>query len=136
MYDSGQEGINHFTSLGGDYFIVFSGVQYSSGDLVIFQCGCHLSDHQKVGYMGTHPGCCQCIYLSSFYHIQDMAHHGGSQDHGDLSCEVGQIWDYESYLILIIALDSIYLNPYDDIANRSSEGVFQACTGDSSNHKV
>ena len=47
--------------------------------------------------------------------------------HGDLSCEVGQVWDNEGYLILIIALDSIYLNLYDDIANGLSEGVSQAC---------
>ena len=34
----------------------------------------------------------------------------------DPSHEVGQIQDYEGYLILIIALDSIYLNPYDDVS--------------------
>ena len=51
-------------------------------------------------------------------HVQDAAYCGAPQDHRDLSHEVGQIWDYEGYLILIIALDSIYLNPYDDVANR------------------
>ena len=55
---------------------------------------------------------------------------------GTQSHKVGQTWDYEGYLILIIALVSIYLNPYDDIANRSSEGVSQACTDNSSAHKV
>ena len=60
----------------------------------------------------------------------------GSQDHKDPSHKVGQIWDYEGYLILIIGLDSIYLNPYDDVANRSSEGVSQACADDSSTHNL
>ena len=41
---------------------------------------------------------------------------GVSQDHRDPSHKVGQIWDYMGYLILTIALDSIYLNPDDDIA--------------------
>ena len=59
----------------------------------------------------------------SLLHIHDVAYQGGPQDHGDLSCEVRQIWDYKGYLIPIIALDSIYLNPYEDVANRSSEGV-------------
>ena len=65
-----------------------------------------------------------------------MAYHRGSQDHGDPSCEVWQIWDYKGYLILIIALGSIYSNPFDDVANRSSEGVFQACTDDSFSYEV
>ena len=86
--------------------------------------------------MGFDPGCCQCIYLLLFYHIHEMAYCGGSQDHGDLSYDVGQIWDYEGYLILIIALDSIYLNPYYDVSNRLSEGVSQACTDDSSTHNI
>ena len=86
--------------------------------------------------MGVDPGCHQCIYLLLSYHIHDVAYCGGSQDCRDPSCKVGHIWDYEGYLILIITLDSIYLNPYDDIANSSSEGVPQACTDDSSSHKV
>ena len=44
--------------------------------------------------------------------------------------------DHKGYLILIIALDSIYLNLYDDIANRLSEGVSQPCADDSSAYKV
>ena len=86
--------------------------------------------------MGIDPRHGQCVYLIFFYHIHDLAYCGGSQDHGDLSHEVGQIWDYEGYLVLIIALDSVYLNPYDDVANRSSEGVSQACADDSSAHEV
>ena len=136
VYDSGQEGINHFTNLGGDYLIIFSRIQYSSSDLVIFQHGSHSLDHQKVGYMGVDPGCHRCVYLILSYHIHDVVYHGGSQDHGDPSCEVGQIWNYEGYLVLIMALDSIYLNPYDDIANRSSEAVSQACIDDLSTYKV
>ena len=85
--------------------------------------------------MGIDPGCHQCIYLLS-YNIHNVAYCGGSQDHRDLSNEVGQIWDYEGYLILIIALDSIYLDPYDDIANKLSEGISQACADDSSAHEV
>ena len=136
MYDSRWEGVNCFATLGGDYLIIFSRIQYFSGSLVIFQCGGVSSNCQNVGYRGIDPGCCQCIYLSLFYHIHNAAYCGGSQDHGDLSCEVGQIWDYEGYLILSIALYSIYLNPYDDIANRSSEGVSQACVDDSSAYEV
>ena len=83
--------------------------------------------------MGIDPG---CIYLILSHHIHDRAYCGGPQDHGDLSCEAGQIWDYEGYLILIIALDSIYLNLYDDISNRSSEGVSQACTDDLSAQEI
>ena len=65
-----------------------------------------------------------------------MAYCEGSQDHRDPGHKVGQIQDYKGYFILIIALDSIYLNLYDDLANRSSEGVSQACTDDSSAYKV
>ena len=135
MYNSGWEGINHFAIFGGDYFIIFNRIQHLGSDLVIFHCGSGLSNCQKIGHMGIDPGSHQCIYLLS-YHIHDVAYCGGSQDRGDQICEVGQIWDYEGYSILIIALDSIYLNPYDDIANRPSEGVSLACPDDSSAHKV
>ena len=86
--------------------------------------------------MDIDPGCFQFIYLILFYHIHNVAYHGCSQDHGDLSHKVGKIWNYEGYLILIMALDSIYLNLYDDVANRSSEGVCQACADDSSAYEV
>ena len=86
--------------------------------------------------MGVDPGCHQCVYLILFHHFHDVAYHGGSQDHRDLSCEVGEIQDYEGYPILIIALDSIYLNLYDNIVNMSSDGVSQACADDSSAYKV
>ena len=135
MYNSGWESVNHFTTPGGDYFIVFIGIQYSSSHLVIFQHSSHSSGLQKVGHMDIDLGCSQCVYLL-FYYIYNAAYCGGSQDHRDLSHKVGQIHDYEGYLILIISLDSIYLNPYDDIANRLSKGVSQACTDDSSTHKV
>ena len=42
---------------------------------------------------------------------------------------IGQIWDYKGYLIFIIALDSIYLNLYDDVAHRSGKCVSHAYTG-------
>ena len=74
--------------------------------------------------------------ISFSFIIHNAACHGGLQDHGDPSHEVGQIWDYKGCLILTIALDSIYLNPHDDVANRSSEGVSQAYTDDSSAYKV
>ena len=86
--------------------------------------------------MGVDPGCHQHVYLLLSYHIHDVVYCGGSQDHRDLNHKVGQIWDYEGYLILIIALDSIYLNLYYDVANRPSEGVSQACPDDSSAYKV
>ena len=57
------------------------------------------------------------VSISLFYHIHDVAYCGGSKDHGDPSHKVGQVWDNESYVILILALDSIYLNLYDDVAN-------------------
>ena len=78
----------------------------------------------------------QCVYLSLFYHIHDAAYHWGSEDHGEPSYKGGQVQDNEGYLILIIALNSIYLNPYDDIAYGSNEGVSQACTDDLSTYKV
>ena len=136
MYNFGWEGINCFTTLGGDYLIIFSRIQYSSSDLVIFQCGSCSSDHQKVGNTGVDPGCCQCIYLFFFYHIHDLAYCRDSQYHGFQSHKVGQIQDYEGYLILIIALNSIYFNPYDDVANRSNEGVSKACTDELSTYEV
>ena len=61
---------------------------------------------------------------------------GGPRIMGDPSCKVGQIWDYEGYLFLIVALDSIYFNPHDDTAIRSSEGVSQACTDDLSAYEL
>ena len=85
MYDSGPEGVNHFATLGGDYFNVFSRIQYSSSDFVVFQGGSHSLDCQKVGHMGIDPGCHRCLYLILFYHIHDVAYCGGSQDHRDLN---------------------------------------------------
>ena len=124
MYASGQKGINHFTTLGGDYFIIFSRIQYSSSDLVIFKCGSNSSNCQKEGHPGIDPGCHQqCIYFLLFYHIHEVVYHRCSQDNGDPSCEVRQIQDYQGFLILIIALDSIYLNLYDDIANGSCKCI-------------
>ena len=86
--------------------------------------------------MGFDPRHYQCVYLSLFYHIHDAAYCGGSKDHGDLSHEGGQVQDNKGYLILIVALDSIYLNPYDDIANGSNQDVSQACTDDSSAYEI
>ena len=65
-----------------------------------------------------------------------MAYCGGPQDHGDPIHKAGQIQDYQGYLILIIALDSIYLNLYDDIAYRLGKCIPQAYAGVSSAHKV
>ena len=61
---------------------------------------------------------------------------GSSNDHWDSSCKIGQVWDNEGYLILIVALNSIYLNPYDDVAIRSSECPSQACTDNLSAYEV
>ena len=137
LHDNSRwEGVNHFAIFGSDYFIIFSRIQHFSSDLVIFHCGGGSSNCQKVGHTGINSGCCQCVYLLLSYHIHDAAYCEGPQNHGDPSCKVGQIWDYEGYLILIITLDSIYLNPYDDIANRLHEGVSQAYADDSSAHEV
>ena len=78
----------------------------------------------------------QCVYLSLFHHIHDATYYRGSKDHRDPSHEVGQVWVNEGYLILIIALHSIYLNLYHDVTNGSREGVSQACTDNSSAHQV
>ena len=59
MHDSGWEGINSLTVLGGNYFIVFHGVQYLSGNLVIPNCGSSWPYHS-----GIDPRGCQGIYLS------------------------------------------------------------------------
>ena len=45
-----------------------------------------------------------------------------------------QIQVHQGYLILIIALDSIHLNLYDDVAHRLGKHIPQAYTGDSSAH--
>ena len=45
-----------------------------------------------------------------------------------------KIWDHQGYLILIIALDFIHLNPYDDVAHRSGKSIPYAYTGNSSTH--
>ena len=120
MYNSGWEGINHFTISGGEYFIIFSRIQYSSSDLVIFHCGSGSLNYQNIGHTGVNPGCHQCVYLLLSYHIHGVAYRGGSQDDGDLSCKARQIQDYQGYLILFIALDSVHLSLYDDIVNRLS----------------
>ena len=93
VYDSGQEGNNHLTVLGGNYFITFHRVQYLSGNLVIPYHGSSLPHCQERGYSGIDPRGCQGIYLSIPYHIHDAAYHGGSQDHRDPCHKVGQIWD-------------------------------------------
>ena len=120
--------------------VTTSSYSVESSTLVVILSSSNMAvTHQttkKLGFMGIDPGHHQCIYLLLSYHIHDMACHGGSKEHMDLSHEVGNIWDYQDYLILIIALDSIYLNPYDDVANRSSKGVSQACADDSSSYKV
>ena len=86
--------------------------------------------------MGIDPRHCQSVYLTLFYHFHDVAYCGGSLDYRDPSCKFGQVQDNEGYLILITILDSIYLNPYDDIANGSSESVSQAYTDNTSTYEV
>ena len=123
MYNSGWKDINCLTIFSGNYFIICNGAQHFSSDLVIFHCGGGSLNHQKVGHLGVDPRYHQHVYLLLLDHIHDMAYYGGSQDHRDPNHEVRQIWDYQGYLILIMALDSIYLNPYDDIANRLSKCI-------------
>ena len=118
MYSSGWKGINCLTIFGGNYFIISSWVQQFSSDLVIFHWGGDLLNCQKIGHLGTDPRHHQYIYLLLLYHIHKVAYCGGSKDHGDPNHKVRQIWDYQGYLILIVALDSVYLNLYDDVANR------------------
>ena len=52
-----------------------------------------------------------------------MAYCGDSQNHWGPCHKVGQIWDHQGYLILIIALDSIYLNLYENVAHRSGKHI-------------
>ena len=123
MYNAGLKGVNCLSILSGDYFVIFTKVQHSSSNFITSHSGCSLSNCQKISHPDVYPRCCQGIYLTLLYHVHNVAHHGGSQNHGDLGHKVGEIWDYQGYLILIIALDSIYLNPYDDIAHRSGKHI-------------
>ena len=52
----------------------------------------------------------------SFHNIHNAAYGGGPQDSRDLFGKFQLIWDYQGYLVLNIALDSIYLNPDNNIA--------------------
>ena len=63
-----------------------------------------------------------------------MAYCRDSQNDRDPCHEVGQIWDDQGYLILIIAPDSVYLNPYDDVAHRMGKHIPEAYIGDTSAH--
>ena len=47
-----------------------------------------------------------------------------------------KVQDYEGYLIFIIALNSIYLNPDHDVAQQYCVGVAQPHTGNFGAHKV
>ena len=130
-----MRGINHLGVLGGDY-LIFNKVWHPNRNFVILHCGCSTLNHQKVCHPGVYPRCHQGIYLPLLYHIHIAAYCGGFQDQGDLSCEAGQIWDYQGYLILIIALDSVYLNPYDDVAHQSGKHIPQAYAGNLSAYEV
>ena len=55
---------------------------------------------------------------------------------GTHTAKIGQIQDYQHYLVLTIALDTLYLNLYDYIAHRAGKYVSQAYTGNSSTHEV
>ena len=55
---------------------------------------------------------------------------------GVLSLELGQVWDYKGYLILIIGLDSVYLNPYDDVADWSGDCISKDYTGNLTTYEV
>ena len=38
------------------------------------------------------------------------------QNDRDSYHKILQVWDYQGYLVLTIALDSVNLNPYDNVA--------------------
>ena len=59
-----------------------------------------------------------------------MAYCRGSQNDWDLCHKTWQVWDHQGYLVFVIALDSIHLNPYDNIAQMFGQCIPQAYTGD------
>ena len=65
---------------------------------------------------GISPRHCQGIYFSLFHDIHNVDYGGEPQDSRDPFCEFQLIQDKQGYLVLIIALDSIYLNPGNNIA--------------------
>ena len=67
-------------------------------------------------HAGIHPRHCQGIYFPLFHDIYNMAYSGGSQNNGDPFHKLLFIWDYQGYLVFIIALDSIHLNLDNNIA--------------------
>ena len=116
----------------GDSLIIFGGITYSGSDLVAFWCGSHSLDCHKISYMGIDPRHCQCVYLTLFITFMMWPIVGVPRITGTQAMKLDKSGDNEGYLILIIALGSIYLNSYNDIANWLSEDVSQACTDDSS----
>ena len=131
----GWEGINGLGILGGNYFIIFAGVWHPCNNLTIPYCSCSLSNCKKISHLGIYPWHHQSTYLFLLNHIYNVAYHRNPQNDGDPCHKVWQVWDYQGYLILIIALDSIHLNPYN-IAYQSGKGITQTHTGDLSTYQV
>ena len=120
MYDMGWEGITGLSVLGGNHFILFTRIGLLSSNLVISHCGCSSSNCQKIGHPGFYPRHCQGIYLFLLDHIHNAAYHGSPQDERDPSHKVWQVQDHQGYLVFVITLDSIHLNPYGNVAHGSS----------------
>ena len=111
QYDMRWDGINGLSILGGNYFIIFTGVWLPCSSFTIFYCSCSLLNCQEVGHPGIYPRCCLGIYLFLLYHIYDVTYHGSPQNNRDLCHKIWQVQDHQGYLVLTIALDSIHLKP-------------------------
>ena len=80
------------------------------------------------------PGCLSPSPLSHSCHIHDITFMmqlivGVPKIMGTCAANFDKSEDHQGYLILIIALDSIHLKPYDDIAHRSGKCIPQVYTG-------
>ena len=72
---------------------------------------CYSSYCQEVCCPCICPRLCQGIHLYLSHHVNNSANGGSSQDDGYSGCKTGKVWDDQGYLILIIAPNSIHLNP-------------------------
>ena len=128
----GREGISGLSILGGSYFIIFTGVWLPCNNLTILYCSCSPLDCKKISHSDIYPRHCQCIYLLLLNHIYNVAYCGSPQNNGYLFYNIWQVQYYQGYLILIIALDSVHLIRYGNVAYQLGKCITQTHTGDPS----
>ena len=123
-----------WVSFAGKYFIIFTVGWLTCNNLTILYCSCSPSNCKKISHSGIYPGitkACISFFLIMFTTLLIV---GVPKIMGTCAAkfEVWQIWDCQSYLILIIALDSIHLNPYDNVAYQLGKCITQTHTGNPS----